>query len=297
MIGYGEAARHKPVSIAEADEWWADLVTHTEVITELDGPPLGSGLVAFGNFVFDPENSEGQSDLIVPEVLIGRRNGRCWLTQIGRGADRLAGRSGDSGRRRPVRSSSPTGGLTEQAWQGAWPKPYAGSAGATSTRWCSPAMWWPGPRTTSTCAGWPVGWPTAIPSAGPIWSTAWSAPLRRCWSSGRRAWHRSRVLAGTIRRSGHDDHDLNLAAALCRSSKDLEEHEYAVRSVAAALSPFCSDMEIPETPYVLVLPNLLHLATDVTAAAVRGSQSRWLWRRRCTPVPRSAAPRPIRPAR
>ena len=75
---------------------------------------------------------------------------------------------------------------------------------------------------------------------------------------------RSRVLAGTIRRSGHDDHDLNLAAALSRSSKDLEEHEYAVRSVAAALSPYCSDMEIPETPYVLVLPNLLHLATDVS---------------------------------
>ena len=50
----------------------------------------------------------------------------------------------------------------------------------------------------------------------------------------------SRVLAGTIRRTGDDDHDLNLAAALSQSSKDLEEHEYAVRSVARALSPFCS---------------------------------------------------------
>ena len=46
-------------------------------------PPAGSGLVAFGSFVFDPENSDGQSRLIVPEVVIGRRNGRCWLTQIG----------------------------------------------------------------------------------------------------------------------------------------------------------------------------------------------------------------------
>ena len=42
----------------------------------------------------------------------------------------------------------------------------------------------------------------------------------------------SRVLAGTIRRSSDEDHDLNLAAALAQSSKDLEEHEYAVRSVA-----------------------------------------------------------------
>ena len=41
----------------------------------------------------------------------------------------------------------------------------------------------------------------------------------------------SRVLAGTIRRTGDDEHDLALAASLARSSKDLEEHEYAVRSV------------------------------------------------------------------
>ena len=37
----------------------------------------------------------------------------------------------------------------------------------------------------------------------------------------------SRVLAGTIRRSGNDERDLALAASLARSSKDLEEHEYA----------------------------------------------------------------------
>ena len=46
----------------------------------------------------------------------------------------------------------------------------------------------------------------------------------------------SRVLAGTIRRTGDDEHDLALAASLARSSKDLEEHEYAVRSVADALA-------------------------------------------------------------
>ena len=45
----------------------------------------------------------------------------------------------------------------------------------------------------------------------------------------------SRVLAGTIRRTGDDAKDLALAASLARSSKDLEEHEYAVRSVADAL--------------------------------------------------------------
>jgi menaquinone-specific isochorismate synthase len=80
----------------------------------------------------------------------------------------------------------------------------------------------------------------------------------------------SRVLAGTIRRTGDDEHDLTLAATLARSSKDLEEHEYAVRSVTDALEPYCSSMTVPESPFVLHLPNVMHLATDV-AGVVRDS--------------------------
>jgi menaquinone-specific isochorismate synthase len=83
----------------------------------------------------------------------------------------------------------------------------------------------------------------------------------------------SRVLAGTIRRTGDDDRDLTLAATLARSSKDLEEHEYAVRSVAEALAPYCSSMNVPEAPFVLHLPNVMHLATDV-AGVVHDSAGR-----------------------
>ncbi|HNO40472.1 MAG TPA: chorismate-binding protein, partial [Marmoricola sp.] len=56
---------------------------------------------------------------------------------------------------------------------------------------------------------------------------------------------------------------LALAGQLARSSKDLEEHEYAVRSVAEALQPHCTSMNVPEVPFVLHLPNVMHLATDV----------------------------------
>ena len=74
----------------------------------------------------------------------------------------------------------------------------------------------------------------------------------------------SRVLAGTIRRTGDDERDAGLAGQLARSSKDLEEHEYAVRSVAESLAPYCSSTNVPEVPFVLHLPNVMHLATDVT---------------------------------
>jgi menaquinone-specific isochorismate synthase len=76
----------------------------------------------------------------------------------------------------------------------------------------------------------------------------------------------SRVLAGTISKTGDDHKDLALAASLARSSKDLEEHEYAVRSVADALAPFCTSTNVPDAPFVLHLSNVMHLATDVTGA-------------------------------
>ena len=76
----------------------------------------------------------------------------------------------------------------------------------------------------------------------------------------------SRVLAGTIPKTGDDARDLALAGSLARSSKDLEEHEYAVRSVADALEPFCSSTNVPDAPFVLHLANVMHLATDVTGA-------------------------------
>jgi menaquinone-specific isochorismate synthase len=73
----------------------------------------------------------------------------------------------------------------------------------------------------------------------------------------------SRVLAGTIRRTGSDQDNLARAAALARSSKDLEEHEFAVQSVVAALEPFVEELSVPDVPSVLHLPNVMHLATEV----------------------------------
>ncbi|WP_376715248.1 isochorismate synthase [Janibacter limosus] len=83
----------------------------------------------------------------------------------------------------------------------------------------------------------------------------------------------SRVLAGTIRRTGDDSHDPALAGSLARSSKDLEEHEYAVRSVADALTAHTSSINVPETPFVLHLNNVMHPATDVAGVVRDGSTS------------------------
>lgn len=78
----------------------------------------------------------------------------------------------------------------------------------------------------------------------------------------------SRVLAGTIRRSSDEIHDDELAARLLGSDKDLEEHEYAVASVAAALASHCIDLDVPTKPFILQLANVQHLSTDVTGQLV-----------------------------
>ena len=81
----------------------------------------------------------------------------------------------------------------------------------------------------------------------------------------------SRVLAGTVRRSRDLDRDGQLAAELLGSEKDQEEHEYAVQSVASALAAHCTDLRIPESPSILRLANVQHLATDVTGELVDGA--------------------------
>jgi menaquinone-specific isochorismate synthase len=77
----------------------------------------------------------------------------------------------------------------------------------------------------------------------------------------------SRVLAGTIRRD-EIANDSELATTLLKSGKDLDEHEFAVTSVATSLALHCTDMKVPTTPRVLRLSNVAHLATDISGTLV-----------------------------
>jgi len=73
----------------------------------------------------------------------------------------------------------------------------------------------------------------------------------------------ARVLAGT---AGPGEAD-----ALSESGKDRREHELAARSVIETLAPHVISLEASPEPYVLELPHLTHLATDVTAVISDGS--------------------------
>ncbi len=260
LVGWGVAARahsRGPTRLADADKWWRELTARATLVDGVREP--GSGPVCFGTFAF--ADDPGDSVLIVPRVVVGRRGDRAWMTTVGEPSPLAS---------EPVTAPLPPQELvfTDGALNGdQWMSAVAHAVeqidhGALEKVVLARDL-------LATCAA-------PVDVRWPLRRLARDYPM--CWTfqvddmvgatpemlvRRERGLVTSRVLAGTIRRTGDDTHDLALAAALARSSKDLEEHEYAVRSVADALDPHCSSMNVPEAPFVLHLPNVMHLATDV----------------------------------
>lgn len=260
LVGWGVAAEVRTsgaTRFSDAEKWWAELVARAVVHDHVDEP--GSGLVSFGSFAFDDE--PGDSVLVVPRIVIGRRGDRSWMTVVGDWPTEPLTAAEPAVA--PVAVSFADGALDGEAWMmvvaDAVSKISAGSLEKVvlardliATASAPIDVRWPLARLSS---GYPMCWTFHVDG---LFGATPEMLVRR-----ERGLVTSRVLAGTIRRTGDDTHDLALAAALARSSKDLEEHEYAVRSVADALEPHCSSMNVPEVPFVLHLPNVMHLATDV----------------------------------
>ncbi|QWP75263.1 isochorismate synthase [Lysobacter sp. K5869] len=73
----------------------------------------------------------------------------------------------------------------------------------------------------------------------------------------------SNPLAGSIPRSADPVEDRRRAEGLLQSAKDLHEHALVIEDVAAALRPFCSDLQVPAAPSLLATPTMWHLSTRV----------------------------------
>jgi menaquinone-specific isochorismate synthase len=81
LVGWGEVARLTVTGenrFAEADSWWRSFTAGLHVSDEVDQP--GTGPVAFASFTF-ADSSPG-SVLVVPRVLVGRRDGVAWITEF-----------------------------------------------------------------------------------------------------------------------------------------------------------------------------------------------------------------------
>jgi menaquinone-specific isochorismate synthase len=260
LIGFGE---YKKIELTGEDRfekakaWWQIQLSEFKIQNNVHGS--GTGPIFFGSFSFDPNE---KSILVIPEIILGKKAGKSWVTWIGNDTQPNFSTISNSLPSGEITWSN--GALSESQWkdqvsfavdsikQNKLEKvvlardQVAASTVAINTRGLLQRLEIEYPSTWLFLVDGLIG-------ATPELLVRLSKSLVT-----------SRVLAGTIRKTGNEDRDLALAASLAKSSKDLEEHEYAVRSVADALAPFCSSTNVPESPFVLHLSNVMHLATDVT---------------------------------
>lgn len=273
LVAWGETLRYAvggPRRFVDAEAWWRQLAGHSVVRDEVGLP--GSGLVAFGSFAY--ADDPGDSVLIVPSVVVGRRGDVAWVTTIGQGSLAAAPVMGEV---EPVRPPSGAA-FSDGAMSGAsWELVVADAVARIRAGDLEKVVL---ARDLIAELDEPLDVRAPLAELASSYPSCWTFHVDGLFGATpemlvrrERGLVTSRVLAGTIRRTGDDAHDLALAAALARSSKDLEEHEFAVRSVADALAPYCMSMNVPESPFVLHLPNVMHLATDVTGVLDDGATS------------------------
>ncbi|RKT84969.1 menaquinone-specific isochorismate synthase [Saccharopolyspora antimicrobica] len=259
LVGWGCAARLEvsgPDRFERADAWWQQLCERAEVVDQVGLP--GSGPVAFASMAF--ADHPGHSALVVPEVVVGERDGVRWITTIGDG-------TAEADEPEPVRPpgiiSYSDGQLSATGYRQAVAEAVGRMqepGGLAKVVLAHDLL-----ATTSEpldmrfllhnlAARYPSCWTFAVD--GLIGATPELLLERTGYEV------RSRVLAGTIwPREGHSTEQL--AAELLSSAKNRHEHAYAAESLAVRLRPFCSDLVAPDEPEVLQLRNVLHLATNV----------------------------------
>jgi menaquinone-specific isochorismate synthase len=274
LVGWGEAARLEvsgPRALADAASWWADHSAGLDVDDRLGVP--GSGPVLFASIAFDP--TAGTSVFVVPEVVVGRRDGVAWVTTTG-GAD-----PADVLAASPARVPAPLGRLR-----------YADGA-LDPASWCATVEAAVQRITAGDLAKVVLARDLLVTADAPLdprhLLRLLAARFPGCWTFAvdgllgatpelllRRTGRElsSRVLAGTAPRGAGADDD-RLAAALLGSAKDRAEHALAVDSLVAALEPYCASLTAPAEPRLLTLANVRHLASDVTGVQRRaGSRGR-----------------------
>ncbi|XBH20697.1 isochorismate synthase [Jonesiaceae bacterium BS-20] len=278
IVGWGELDRIATTGeqrFEQAQAYWNAVRAAATIEDHVQLP--GTGPVAFGSFAFSRASAH-DSVLIIPKVVVGRRGETSWLTLLSTDPiaqdpvldDYLAGRSAVTS---PGELEFSDASVASTNWvtivARAIERIKAGELEKIVLA-----------RDVTGVSQYPIDPRHLLSRLANGYENCWTFSVDNMVGATPELLVRtekglvtSRVLAGTIQRTADEETDTARAAILAHSSKDLEEHEYAVVSVATALKPYCTSLNVPETPFVLHLPNVLHLASDVTAVLDSTSQA------------------------
>lgn len=263
LVAWGEAARIEvgtgPGRFAQAE---SSLTRAFDSFTGEDPLRLpGTGPVAFGSFAFDDDSD---SVLVVPEVVLGRADGRAWAT-VADGRKISTPRPPQTSQASPARIRYAGATLPEIQWLEA-------VADATSVIEREQLdkvvlardllVWSERPLDERALAA-------QLAARFPDCFTflehglIGASPELLVRRVGGRA--SSVVLAGSARRGEHDEEDVLVGKELQASEKENLEHRIAVDSVREPLATIASEVEVDPEPHLMRLANVQHLATRVEA--------------------------------
>lgn len=264
LVGWGVFATTTvsgPHRFTDARHWWQKQLEKLAVNNSVHGS--GTGPVLFTSFSFSPDEV---SVLVIPQVVVGTKSEKSWMTWIGTDSQPVLKTSPD------VFSNSQMHWSQEQQANESWKQRVSTAVTRIQRGDLDKVVL---ARDISVKSDKPIDARVILNKLAFEYPTTWKFAISGLVGATpelllrlSRGMVTSRVLAGTISKTGDDAKDLALAGSLARSSKDLAEHGYAVQSVADALEPFCSSTNVPDSPFVLHLANVMHLATDVTGALV-----------------------------
>jgi menaquinone-specific isochorismate synthase len=263
IVGWGEAAR---LTVAPESDPLRDVQALLQSITARDdvGVP-GCGAVAVAAMGFDPTMDDGV--VVVPKVVLGRRDGRSWLTLVNPpGAVAVPAMH-----RRPVAAANaPPAAVSatlpsEADWRDAVATAVARlRAGDLSKVVLARAI-----EVTADAALDPRAVAARLAQRFPGCFTylcdglVGASPELLIRRLGRHA--ESLVLAGTVRRGASAEEDAELERELLASTKNAVEHRLAAESVHDVFSGVSPEVAIDPRPHLMRLANVSHLATHVEA--------------------------------
>lgn len=267
LVGAGVAIRATfsgDDRFATPSTWWKKLVQKASISDTVNAP--GTGLVGFTQFTFS-EESEVSSVVTVPRVIIGSDSSGMWLTQIG---------TEEHPARNEVVHSLPTHVTWSQSANEAETFLENVRAALRSVE--------AGPLHKVVLARKLVGisdepldprhlvanLESAYPDTHIFAMGGLVGASPETLASIRGGTLSATVLAGSTGRGANPEDDQRQAEVLAQSTKDLDEHEYAVSSALQSLESAGFAPVAAEHPRAMKLKNLWHLATDIKSEVPPG---------------------------
>jgi len=266
IVGWGVAARlatRRPLAATEVADEVETLLAGITVRDDVGVP--GTGPVAIVSLAFDPDAAG--SVVVVPTVVLGRREGRSWLTLVTPpGAVAVP-----QLRRRPAAALPPLHAQLAAPVPGEaeWERAVADAVTLLRAGELDKVVL---ARALDVAADDPLD-PRAIAarlsSRFPSCFTyvcdglVGASPELLVRRLGRQA--ESLVLAGTIARGSSPEQDAANERILTESAKDAHEHRLAVESARDVLRSVSVETDEDSAPHLLRLANVTHLATRLVA--------------------------------